>query len=191
MDDLSLRAIGTRAFVSARLSEMESALDGFPVAILLDDCLSVDELGGAVDRSAHGLVEHVLIQWTSMIERDLEQFPPATIDVLKAIRQRMVDVRHALLRVRALLRGLSDLTPPNAEPNERSSAPQADQIARKSLLEVRTGAGTPGGASCDTLRHIERDVVLQGNSRRAALPAHWPTIAASMTPSRQTESARR
>ena len=189
VDDVSLRAIGAKAFVSARLNEMETVLDGFRAAVLLDHCLTVDS-DSAVDRRAQGLVEHILTHWANTIERDLERFPPATIDVLQTIRQRMVDARDALLRVRSLLQGLSDLAPLSAEPNEWPFTPRADQVTRMSPMEPSTDTGRPGSALCDALRQLERDAVLQGNSRRAASPAHWPGIAASMPPSRPTERAR-
>ena len=50
--DISSRAIDAKAFVSARLSEMASALDGFPTAVLLDNCLTVEGGCDAVDRRA-------------------------------------------------------------------------------------------------------------------------------------------
>lgn len=90
MNDISSRAIDAKAFVTARLSEMEDALDGFPAAVLLDDFLALEGGDDAVDRRAQGLCEHILTRWATTIERDLELFSPATIDVLQDIRQRAV-----------------------------------------------------------------------------------------------------
>ncbi len=106
MDELSSRVPGTGAILAAAaMGAFEDALDGFPIANLLDRCLEVDGQRGAVDRRAHNIVDHLLAQWTATIERDLERFPDATIDVMRSIRQRMVDARDALLRVRAMLQG--------------------------------------------------------------------------------------
>jgi hypothetical protein len=188
--DISSRAVDAKAFVSAQLSEMESALDGFPAAVLLDDCLTVEDGVDAVDRGAQGLFEHILTRWATTIERDLERFPPATIDVPQDIRRRMVDARDALLRVRSLLQDLSNLAPSSVKPDERSGSPRTVHVTGPGLSEAGNDAGRPVSASCDTLRQFERDVWLQGSARTATSPAHWPAIAASRRPARRKESAR-
>lgn len=60
MHDISSRAVDAKAFVSARLSEMESALDGSAVAVLLDDWLMIDDRDSVADRRTQRLVAHIL-----------------------------------------------------------------------------------------------------------------------------------
>lgn len=189
MNDISSRAIDAKAFVSARLSEMEDALDGFPAAVLLDDFLALQGGDDAVDRRAQGLCEHILTRWATTIERDLEQFSPPTIDVLQDIRQRMVHARDALLRVRSLVRDLSNLAPSSVKSGERSGSPRTAHVTRPGLTETGNDAGSAVRASCDTLRQVDRDE-LQGSARSAPSPARWPAIAASRHPARQTEIPR-
>ena len=50
-----------------------------------------------------------------MLTRDLEQFPASALDSLQRIRQRMVDARDALIRVRTILLGLGRLAKLAAE----------------------------------------------------------------------------
>jgi hypothetical protein len=151
---------------------MERALDGFPAAVLIDDCLLADARSGAVDRTAQALVAHILSQWVSTIERDLERFPPATIEVLQTIRQRMLDARDALLHLRSLLHELNQFSPNGAESD--------DWLCAGTWRSRRAIAQDP----------FERDTAVQVSPRRAASHARWPALAATQPPANQTESAR-
>jgi hypothetical protein len=177
VNDLSSQVMDAKAFVSARMSEMERALDGFPAAVLLDDCLKVDGSGCAVDRRAQALVAHILTEWACTIERDLQRFPPASIEVLQTIRQRMIDAREALLRLRSLLDELSEFAPNRAEPAEPTEWPRADTRG--------SGAALP-----NVPNPFEREGGLAGYPRRANAPVRWPSSAATSPPAYQTASAR-
>jgi hypothetical protein len=114
--DGSAPATEARVLVAAHLSEVEPALDGFPAAALIEEWLQLAERDAEAARRTRHVIVHVLAAWALTIERDLEAFPPATMEALQAIRQRMVDSRNALQR---LLRLLKTITEPLAslEPN--------------------------------------------------------------------------
>lgn len=111
------------ALVSVRLGELGDALDGYPVAVLVDACLQHGEQAGAIDRRAAALGEHILAQWARTIDRDLAQFPAASMDVLLAIRQRMVRSRDALLAVQSLMHHLGECEAPPARAERGLHAP--------------------------------------------------------------------
>lgn len=177
MNDLTSQAKNAKAFVSARMSEMENALDGFPAAVLLEDCLKVDGSGAVVDRRSQALVAHILSAWVCLIEHDLQRLPPATIEVLQTIRQRMLDARDALLRVRLLLDALSEFASNRAEPAEAVEWRRAE-------------ARGLGGALADVPDPFEWDAAWYGNPRRADAPVRWPSSVATHRPAYQTASAR-
>jgi hypothetical protein len=153
---------------------MESALEGFPAAVLLGDCLMVDGRGGADDQRAQQRVVHILTQWATMIERDLERFPPATIEVLQTIRQRMLDARYSSLRLRSLSYEVSEFAPNRAEPDEW----------------LRTSTRESGRALPDALNQFEREATMHDSPRPAGSAARWPAMAATQPPACQAASAR-
>lgn len=177
MNDLTSQVKNAKAFVSARMSEMENALDGFPAAVLLEDCLKVDGSGAAVDRRAQALVVHILSAWVCLIEFDLQRMPPATIEVLQTIRQRMLDARDALLRLRQVLDELSEFASNRAEPAE-------------AVEWQRAGARGLGGALADVPDPFGWNAAWCGNPRRADAPVRWPSSVAPPPPAFQTASAR-
>lgn len=177
MNDLTSQAKNAKAFVSARMSEMENALDGFPAAVLLEDCLKVDGSGAVVDRRSQALVAHILSAWVCLIEHDLQRLPPATIEVLQTIRQRMLDARDALLRLRQVLDELSEFASNRAEPAE-------------AVEWQRAGARGLGGALADVPDPFEWNAAWCGNPRRADAPVRWPSSVAPPPPAFQTASAR-
>lgn len=176
MNDLRSPLTSTKDFVSARMSEMENALDGFPALVLLEDCLKFDGSGAVVDRRSRALIAHILSTWVCLIEHDLQRLPPATTEVLQTIRQRMRDARDALLRVRLLLNALSEFAPTRAEPAEAVECRRAD--ARGS-----------GGALANVLKPLEREAALYGNPRRADAPVRRPSSVATHSPAYQTAGA--
>jgi hypothetical protein len=130
VNDISSRAIYAKAFVSARLSEMEGALDGFPAAVLLDDFLALEGGDDAVDRRAQRLCEHVLTRRGDHDRGRSGAILASNIDVLQDIRQRIVHARDALLRVWSLVRDLNNLAPPSLKPGECSGSPRTAHVTR-------------------------------------------------------------
>jgi hypothetical protein len=108
MDQPTLCTIDARAVVTARWSELEDALYGYPAAPLLDDCLNALRADRAARARVQWLPERILWFWRAATTRDIEQFPPATPDILLVLRERMVRTRDALARVRALVRELGE-----------------------------------------------------------------------------------
>jgi hypothetical protein len=91
-----------------RLDALANALDGFPVQALLADCLDSAAAAPAnTDRKNPKdhtalLVDRVLNRWIERLGQDIEQLPPSTLEVLRAISQRTHATREALIEVRAL-----------------------------------------------------------------------------------------
>lgn len=91
--------------LTARLGELAGVLDGFPVRALMADCLDPTPTAPAAPAaggSATLLVDRVLNQWIHRLGQDIEQLPPSTMDVLRAISQRTHATRDALIEVRRL-----------------------------------------------------------------------------------------
>jgi hypothetical protein len=145
-----------RATVSAQLSEMQGALDGFPVNGLLDYCLAIKDRDDAVDPKAQELVDHILIYWTNAISHDLERFPAVTTDALQSIRQRMIDARDALQRVRSLLQDLRDMTSMLSMSNEWRSQSGIGEGLAVGLRQPSDDARSLGNAACDPLCKFDR-----------------------------------
>jgi hypothetical protein len=106
-----------RVQVAAGLSEMEPALDGFPAAVLIEEWLQLAEHDAAAARRTQHVIAHVLSAWALTIERDLESFPPPTMDALQAIRKRMIDSRNALQRLLRLLQPVGEPGLASKEPS--------------------------------------------------------------------------
>lgn len=94
-----------------RLDALATELDGFPVQALLADCLEATAAAPAgtdvtdhTDHTDHTalLVDGVLNRWIDRLGHDIEQLPPSTMEVLRAISQRTHATREALIEVRAL-----------------------------------------------------------------------------------------
>lgn len=177
MNDLTSQVKNAKAFVSARMSEMEHVLDDYPAADLLEDCLKLDGSGAVVDRRAQALFVHIVSAWVRLIEHDLQRMPPATIELQQTIRQRMLDARDALLRVRLLLDALTEFAPNRAEPAETVEGRRAE-------------ARDLGGALANRPKPFEREVALHSNPRPAVAPVRRPSSVATHSPAYQTASAR-
>ena len=85
-----------------RLDALANALDGFPVQALLADCLETAAAAPAGKDHTALLVDRVLNRWIDRLGQDIEQLPPSTLEVLRAISQRTHATREALIEVRAL-----------------------------------------------------------------------------------------
>ena len=103
-----------RQQLTNRIGELAGALDGFPVQALLTDCLQPPDAHGAGQTCKTLLIDRVLNQWIDRLGHDIEQLPPTTIDVLKAISQRTHATRDALIEVRRLFDHLADGPDPAA-----------------------------------------------------------------------------
>ena len=93
--------------MTERLGELACALDGFPVQALMTDCLEPDAAQGAGQTCTTLLVDRVLNQWIARLGQDIEQQPPSTLDVIRAISQRTHATREALIEVRWLFSRLA------------------------------------------------------------------------------------
>lgn len=111
MPDFASSAKDAKAIVSARLGEVAGALDGFPAALLIDEWLRLVDADPAAARRSQHVILHILAEWAATIQRDLDQFPPASMDALQNIRQRMVESHEALLRLQSMLTRLGERAP--------------------------------------------------------------------------------
>lgn len=98
----------TRQQLTNRIGELAGALDGFPVQALMTDCLLPPDPQGTGPTCRALLIDRVLNQWIDRLGQDIEQLPPPTMDVLKAISQRTHATRDALIEVRRLFDRLAD-----------------------------------------------------------------------------------
>jgi hypothetical protein len=96
-----------RQQMTERLGELACALDGFPVEALMTDCLEPAAAQHAGQVRTTLLVDRVLNQWIARLEQDIEQLPPSTLDVIRAISQRTHATREALIEVRRLFARLA------------------------------------------------------------------------------------
>ena len=97
-----------RQQLTNRIGELAGVLDGFPVQALMTDCLQPPDAPGAGQTCRTLLIDRVLHQWIDRLGQDIEQLPPPTMDVLKAISQRTHATRDALIEVRCLFDRLAN-----------------------------------------------------------------------------------
>jgi hypothetical protein len=174
VQDIVSRSVANDTFASPRWGGMEVALDGFPVAALLDEWLRAGDGEADGRRRAQHLVAHILAVWANTIEHDLERFPPATIEVLQIIRQRMVDARDALLRLLVLLDDMNNVASNHVTPDDAL-------MARVSGSDCRVS---------DALRLHGEEVAQHGRLRQAVAGARWPAVAPSRAPAQHVAGAR-
>jgi hypothetical protein len=78
------------------LADASDALDGFPVTALILSCQS------ALDRDPQGLaldattVSQTLANWSELLDKDIQAFPPSPTDTLARMKQRLICTRDAL-----------------------------------------------------------------------------------------------
>lgn len=168
MHDILSRSKDAKSLVFAQLASLEGTFDGFPTAGLLNDWLLVDERSGAVDCRTRQLAAYILGEWTTIIERNLDQFPTATVDALQDIRKRMIDTRDALLHVRSLLQDPGYFAELCEEPCECSGPRQLAQVASPSLAdqELIVRSGLPHGLPLRPPGPMECAFRLAGTSAR-------------------------
>ena len=97
-----------RQQLTNRIGDLAGALDGFPIQALMTDCLQPPDAQRAGQTCKTLLIDRVLNQWIHRLGQDIEQLPPTTIEVIKAISQRTHATREALIEVRHLIDRLVD-----------------------------------------------------------------------------------
>jgi hypothetical protein len=168
VQDILSRSTDAKSLVFARLARLEGSLDGFPAAGLLNDWLMVDERSGAVDCRTRQLAAYILGEWTTIIERNLERFPTATVDALEDIRKRMIDTRNALLHLRLLLQEPGYFADLCEEPCGCLGPRQLAQVARPSPAdhELIVRSALPHGLALRPPGPLECAFRLAGTSAR-------------------------